>query len=236
MTSPLWGFRGSVTLGSATGRGCKGGLLSGRNRLVLQDVDRELIGTCEGLAFEPAELGLEGRKILDRAVDRREHDGGYAVQPREPAKRELAHPFGRGLAAFAPDCRFDRERDLLEPLGLDRALGRCPLKPTEELVAVEWLAAPAALEHVHADRFRPLVRGEALVAVFALPPATDGVSRLAGIHDAVLGRSAVGTLHRPVILLRLVVLLHLNHKILWKLRAKAQCGQPSGRRSRPMMH
>src|SRR5436190_16866267 len=105
MTSPLWGFRGSAARGPAAGRGSKSGLVSGRNGVILQDLDRELIGPREGLGFEPSQLRLEGRKILDRAVDRREHDGRYAVQPREPAERELAHPFGRRLAATPPDCR-----------------------------------------------------------------------------------------------------------------------------------
>src|SRR4051794_32125620 len=195
MTSPLWGFRGTAALGAATGRGRKTGPLSGRNTLVLQDLDRQLIGSCDGLRLEPPELGLEGREILDRAVDRREHDGCYAVQPRAPAKRKLAHPFGRNLAAFAPDCRFDRVDDLLEPLGLDRALCRRPLRAPEELVALERLALSLTLDDVHADGFRPLIRREALVAALALPPTTDGVSRLAGVHDAVLGRSTVGALH-----------------------------------------
>src|SRR3954469_7979885 len=167
MTSPLCVSGGAVTRRTATRRGSKGGLLSGRNAIRVEDLDRELIGAREGLRFEPAELGFEGRKILDRAVDRREHDGGYAVQPREPAECELAHPFGRGFAALAPDCRFDRGNDLLEPLWLDRALGRRPLQPPEELVAVERLAVPVALDDVHADQFGPLVRGEALVAVLA---------------------------------------------------------------------
>src|SRR3954449_2597919 len=137
MTSPLCVSWGGVTRRAATGRGSKGGLLSGRNAIAVQHLDRQLIGACEGLRFEPAELGFEGRKILDRAVDRREHDGGYAVQPREPAKCELAHPFGWDFTAFAPDCRLDRTDALLEPLGLDRALGCRALKPPEELVAVE---------------------------------------------------------------------------------------------------
>src|SRR5436190_133844 len=106
MTSPLWGVRGSAALGSATGRGSKSGLVSGRNATVLEYLDCELIRARHGLRFEPAELGLEGRQILDRAVDRREHHGGDAVQPREPAKRELAHPFGRGFTTSAPDCRL----------------------------------------------------------------------------------------------------------------------------------
>src|SRR3954447_14080124 len=211
MTSPLCGSRAWTALGSAAGRGCKGALLSGRNALVLQDLDRQLIGACDGLRFEPPELGFERREILDRAVDRREHDGCYAVQPREPAERELAHPFGRSLAAFAPDCRFDRVNDLVEPLGLDRPLGRRPLKPAQELVAVERLAAPLALDHVHPDRLGPLVAREALAAAFALAAPTDRVSRLAGIHDAVLARSAERALHGPLILQDLVVVLHQNH-------------------------
>src|SRR3954451_16417073 len=152
MTSPLWcRLGGTAALLGATGGGSKGGLLSGRNRPVLQDLDRELIGAGDGLGFEPPELGFEGRQVLDRAVDRREHDGGYAVEPRKPAECELAHPFGWDLAAFAPDRRLDRAHDLVEPLGLDRSLGRRPLQPPQELVAVERLTATAALDDVHAD-------------------------------------------------------------------------------------
>src|SRR4051794_1076797 len=152
MTSPLWcRLGGTAALLGATGGGSKGGLLSGRNRPVLQDLDRELIGAGDGLGFEPPELGFEGRQVLDRAVDRREHDGGYAVQPRKPAECELAHPFGRALAALAPACRFDRGDALLEPVGLDRSLGRRPLQATQELVAVERLAATVAFDDVHAD-------------------------------------------------------------------------------------
>src|SRR6476620_6953923 len=103
MTSPLWGFRGSAALGSATGRGSKSGLVSGRNATVLEYLDFKLIRARNGLRLEPAQLGFEGREILDRAVDRREHDGGNTVQPREPAQCELAHPFGRGFTAAAPD-------------------------------------------------------------------------------------------------------------------------------------
>src|SRR4051812_15769530 len=175
MVSPLHG----------TGAG-KGGLLSGRKRLVLQYADFELIGPGDRLRFEPPELGLECRKVLDRAVDRREHDGGNAVQPREPAKRELAHPFGRGFAAAAPDCRLDRGNDFVEPLGLDRSLGRRPLEPPEELVAVERLAVPSALDDVHAHRFGALVARETLAAALALAAPADRVSGLAGVHDAVL--------------------------------------------------
>src|SRR5436853_6105281 len=102
MTSPLCGSGAVVTLLAGTGRGSKGGLRSGRNGLFLHSLDLELIGTRERLRFEPPQLGLEGRQILDRAVDRREHDGGYAVQPREPAKCELPHPFGWCFAAAAP--------------------------------------------------------------------------------------------------------------------------------------
>jgi hypothetical protein len=226
MASPLWGFGAVAALWPATGRGSKGGLRSGRNVLRLQDLDRELIGTRDGLGFEPPELGLEGREILDRAVDRREHDGRYTVQPREPAKRELAHPFGRSLAAFAPDCRLDRSDDLVEPLGLDRSLGRRPLKPAEELVAVERLAATVALYDVHAEALRALVGREALVAVLALPPSANGVSRLAGVHDAMLGRSAVGALHGPSILLLVVESYLANHKILWKFRPEDLMARP----------
>src|SRR5436189_3561649 len=106
---------------------------------------------------------------------------------------------GRDLAALAPDCRLDRADDLLEPLGLDRSLGRRPLQATQELVAVERLAATAALDDVHAHRLGPLVRREALVALCALPAPADGVSRLAGVHDAMLGRSTVRALHGPLI-------------------------------------
>src|SRR5436190_20266312 len=132
MTSPLCGSRCAVTLGTGTGRGSRSGLVSGRNVPLLQGLDRELIGTRNGLGFEPAQLRFEGGEVLDRAVDRREHHGGYAIQPREPAKRELAHPFGWGFTAFAPDCRIDRGDDLLEPLRLDRALGGRPPQAPEE--------------------------------------------------------------------------------------------------------
>lgn len=207
-----------MTLLAGTEGGSKGGLRSGRNELVLHRLDRKLIGARQGVLLEPPELGLEGREVLDRAVDRREHDGGYAVQPRESAKCELAHPFGWDLAAMAPDFLLDRGDDLVELFLLDGPFGRRSLEPTEELVAVERLALSIALDHVHTNRLGPLVGREALVARFALPAPADGVSGLAGIHDAVLARSAVRTLHAPPILQPLVVVLPKNHKILWKFR------------------
>src|SRR3954466_9714280 len=93
MTSPLCRSRALAALGDATGRGRKTGLLSGRNSRALEDLDRQLIGPRDRFGLEPPELRLERRQVLDRAIDRREHDGGHAVQPREPAKRQLTHPF-----------------------------------------------------------------------------------------------------------------------------------------------
>src|SRR5436305_7105279 len=190
-------------------RAWKRGPRSGRNGTVLQHLDRELIGPCDGLGLEPAELCLEGRQVLDRAVDGGEHHGRDAVQSGEPAEGELADPLGVGLAAVAAHGVADRVGDLVEPLGLDRALagrGRS-LESAQQLVAVEPLAPAVTLDDVHAQRVNPLVGREALAARLALAAPADRVSGVAGVDDAVAGRSAVGTLHLPLILQPLVVLL-----------------------------
>src|SRR3954449_13101658 len=136
MTSPLVVTGGPAGGGWATGRGSKGGLLSGRNRLFAQDLDRKLIGARDRLRFEPPELGLEGRQVLDRAVDRREHDGRDAVQAGESTEGQLADPLGRRLAAAAADGGLDRVDQVVQPFGVDRALGGRALEAAQELLAV----------------------------------------------------------------------------------------------------
>src|SRR3954464_11982048 len=166
---------------------------------------------------------------------------GPAAGPRRARARPPIRPEPRRLRAGLPlrssqrPRRAARARSAAWPPPAEARAGACrgrtaprrPLRPAQELVAVERLAAAATLDDVHADGFRPLVRGEALVAVLALPPSANGVSRLAGVHDAMLGRSTVGALHVQSILLPLVVLLRSNHKILWKLRVEAVYGRPA---------
>ncbi len=90
---------------------------------------------------------------------------------------EIADPARLDLGAAPPHRRRDRLRQRLQLLRAHGPLVGCPLKPSQELLAVESLAAAVALEDGHAG-LRALVGGEAVAAALALATAADGVARL----------------------------------------------------------
>ena len=83
---------------------------------------------------------------------------------------------GLDLAPAAAHRRRDRLGQLLELLVRHRPLVGRPHEPAQELLAVEALAPPAALEHRHGRLLDALVGGEALAAGLALAPAPHGVA------------------------------------------------------------
>src|SRR5207248_1407490 len=76
------------------------------------------------------------------------------------------------------------------------------LETREELVRVEVLSPPVLLDHEEGDRLDPLIGGEALPALQALPAAANRLAnlRVPGVHDLQVVVSAVRTAHAPCLL------------------------------------
>src|SRR5215208_1269354 len=163
----------------------------GRIRLALEG---QLIGAREGVL--PVALDRLGHlvEVGEIAVDGREQDPRHRVERREPALREIADLARLDLGSGPPHRRRDRLRQFLQLLRAHGPLVGSPLEPSQELPAVESLAAAVALENGHV-RFSAFVGGEAVAAALTFAPAADAVGRFARLRDTCGCRAAVGTMH-----------------------------------------
>src|SRR5687767_3972952 len=143
-------------------RAVQGQLIGPRQRVVLVALDR-----LRHL-FEVREI----------AVHRREQDPRDGVECREPALGEIADLARLDLRAAPPHRRRDRLRQVLQLLRAHGPLVGCPLEPSQELPAVESLAAAVALADCHVA-LGAFVGGEAVAARLAFAAAADGVARIA---------------------------------------------------------
>src|SRR5688572_28263830 len=135
---------------------------------------------------------------LEAAVDRGEADVGDLVELGELAHHEVADARGRNLAlaerAQALDDAIDRALDVV---GGDRALAQREHHAAHQLVAVEVGAAAVLLHETRHLQVDPLVGGEALLALHALPATANRVHLEVGPGVDHLGvlRAAEGTFH-----------------------------------------
>src|SRR5215210_3191244 len=136
-----------------------------------------LIGPREGVLLVAADHRLELVEVGQVAVHGGELDGGHRVERGEAALGEVADLARLDLGPAPPHRRRDRVRQLLQLLRAHGPLVGRPLEPSQELPAVESLAAAVTLEdgHVRLDAF---VGGEAVAAALALATAADGVAWL----------------------------------------------------------
>src|SRR5918997_2163948 len=170
MTSPRVGANFAGTTDDPLGLGWNGAL------------DGELVLARERVVLEAPDDGLELVEMGEVSVDGGELDRRHGVEPGEPALGEIADLARLDLRARAPHRRRDRLRQSLQLLRAHGPLVGGPLEPSQELPAVESLAAAVTLEDGHV-RLRPLVRGEAVAAAVALATAADGIARIARVHD-----------------------------------------------------
>lgn len=149
------------------------------------------------LGLQTGELTLELLHVAEVPIDRGEADVGDAIEVPQTAERELSDPRGLELATGRFDLRGDAVDDGLDARGLNRSLVRRPQQPSQQLLAVERIAAAVALSHVQLTTLVSLERREATTAILAGAATPDGgaVRRLATLQDTGLIGCAVGAEH-----------------------------------------
>ena len=151
--------------------------------------------------------------------------------PRELLHRQRADPRRRDLARRRPSAarpRSRRPRPRRAPSG-DRPAGQRLAQAGDELVAVELLARPVALDDDEPGGLDPLVGREPGRAGGALAATADGrgIVEVARVDDAGLPLAALGAAHRsPARLAPLGLVVSTEDTTTW-------CGVAGRRRGGP---
>src|SRR5215510_12815321 len=151
------------------------------------------------VALEPLDLLDELADVLELAVDRGEPDVGDGIQALEVIHHHtpelLAADF---LLGALVQLGLDVDDDVVDGLDADRALLARLQDRAAELLAVEGLAAPVALDHVRQHVLDVLVGRVAAVAFETLTAAPDElpVPAYPRVDDPILRVTAKRALHR----------------------------------------
>src|SRR3954452_6487374 len=168
MTSP----RVSASSGRPQGGTTDTALRLGRTRVALE---RQLIRSRKRVFLVAADDGLELVEVAQIAIHGRELNGRDGVEHGEPTLREIADLARLDLRPAPPHRRRDRLRQFHQLLRAHGPLVGGPLEPSQELLAVESLAAAVALENGDV-RLSALIGGEAVATAAAFATAADGIA------------------------------------------------------------
>jgi hypothetical protein len=117
------------------------------------------------------------------------------VQVSQSVETELGDPSGLELAARGADLPFDTVNEGNQLPRIEGALVGGAVEARQQLVSIERLAVPVALDHLESLGDRSLVGGEAVAAERAFAtPANGAVRDSAGLEGLRWGVAA-GTVH-----------------------------------------
>jgi hypothetical protein len=117
------------------------------------------------------------------------------VELLEAGEAEVGDAGGLDFPAAVAELAFNTIDDQGEGAGVDVPLVARPGEAAEQLLSIEGLAAPVALDHLRDLRDGTLVSGEAMAAAGALPAAADGAVVDAAGLEGLGGRVAARTIH-----------------------------------------
>src|SRR5260221_425762 len=149
-----------------------------------------------GAGEQAIQLLAHRLNIRVRAIDAREADISDVIQPAQAFHHHLADDPRRNLdLPHLVQFLLDLVHDGFELAHGDRPLLARAAQTVHELVALEGLTPPVALDHRELREHHPLDGAEALEAALAAAPAMDGATLIARIRDTRLGPPTVWAFH-----------------------------------------
>jgi hypothetical protein len=146
-----------------------------------------------GVISDLVEVLSDGVEIAQ--LDARKLQIGARVEVSETLEAEPPDLLGGHRATRALDLVVDLLHQFVDLRSTDRALVCGPPQTAAQLLGIEALARPVALDHVGGLGVAALVGGEALAAIGAAAAPAHGAARtLASLEDVGLG-SARRTIH-----------------------------------------